>query len=167
MSAWVTDVPNMNGRSTPLKFRFLVAMQGALGVGANLNKWTAEDAKLATDMITLDKRIRGTVQNGDLYRLLSPRTSDVTANQYVSSDRKEAVLFAFRHSQQYKTDPPIINLQGLENKAVYRLESIDGKVADKREQFSGAYLMGHGLQLTLTGDYDSTAVLLHQVQDAK
>ena len=35
MSAWVTDVPNMNGRSTPLKFRFLVAMQGALGIGAN------------------------------------------------------------------------------------------------------------------------------------
>ena len=34
MSAWVTDVPNMNGRSTPLAFRFLVAMQGALGIGA-------------------------------------------------------------------------------------------------------------------------------------
>ena len=58
MSAWVTDVPNMNGRSTPLKYRFLVAMQGALGIGANLNKWTAEDDKLATDMVALDKRIR-------------------------------------------------------------------------------------------------------------
>src|SRR5207302_1704014 len=40
MSAWVTDVPNMNGRSTPLQFRFLVAMQGALGIGANLNRWS-------------------------------------------------------------------------------------------------------------------------------
>ena len=38
MSAWVTDVPNMNGRTTPLQFRFLVAMQGALGIGANLNQ---------------------------------------------------------------------------------------------------------------------------------
>ena len=44
MSAWVTDVPNMNGRSTPLAFRFLVAMQGALGIGANLNHWTEQDS---------------------------------------------------------------------------------------------------------------------------
>jgi len=61
MSAWVTDVPNMNGRSTPLQFRFLVAMQGALGVGANLNRWSDQDAALATRMIALYKRIRGTV----------------------------------------------------------------------------------------------------------
>ena len=40
MSAWVTDVPNQNGRSTPLQYRFLVAMQGALGVGSNLNKFS-------------------------------------------------------------------------------------------------------------------------------
>src|SRR5262249_5820941 len=71
MSAWVTDVPNMNGRSTPLQYRFLVAMQGALGIGANLNKWTADDERLATQMIALDKKIRETVQFGDLFRLLS------------------------------------------------------------------------------------------------
>ena len=61
MSAWVTDVPNMNGRSTPLAYRFLVAMQGALGVGANLNRWTGDDSALATKMIALYKRIRPTV----------------------------------------------------------------------------------------------------------
>src|SRR3954451_2414888 len=98
MSAWVTDVPNMNGRSTPLKFRFLVAMQGALGIGANLNKWQPADFTLATEMVTLYKRIRATVQTGNLYRLSSPRSNDLTANEYVSSDGKQAVLFAFRHS---------------------------------------------------------------------
>ena len=45
MSAWVTDVPNMNGRSTPLQYRFLVAMQGALGIGANLNKWVQQESR--------------------------------------------------------------------------------------------------------------------------
>ena len=164
MSAWVTDVPNMNGRSTPLKYRFLVAMQGALGIGANLNKWTDEDTRLATDMVKLDKRIRNTVQEGDLYRLLSPHTSDVTANQYVSKDGKEAVLFAFRHSQQYSTNAPLIRLQGLDAKRVYKLESIDGKLAGQELEVSGAYLAEHGLQLKLTDDYDSTAVLLHRVQ---
>ncbi len=163
MSAWVTDVPNMNGRSTPLEYRFLVAMQGALGVGANLNKWSEADAELATKMITLDKRIRNTIQFGDLYRLLSPLTSDTTANEYVSRDGKQAVLFAFRHSQEYSTSPPVIRLEGLDSRAVYRLESIDGKLTDRQSELSGAYLMQNGLNLRLRGDYDSTAVLLQRV----
>jgi alpha-galactosidase len=73
MMAWVTDVPNTNGRSTPLKYRFLVAMQGSLGIGSNLNKWSAEDFDLATKMVAYYKQIRSTVQMGDLYRLWSPR----------------------------------------------------------------------------------------------
>ena len=164
MSAWVTDVPNMNGRSTPLKFRFLVAMQGALGIGANLNKWQAEDFKLASDMVAMYKRIRGTVQTGNLYRLSSPRLSDLTANEYVSADGKQAVLFAFRHSQQYNTPVPTIFLRGLEERAVYRLQSGDGKLTEKQTAMSGAYLMSHGLNVDLRGDFDSTAVVLERVQ---
>ena len=76
-------------------------MQGALGIGSNLNKFSEADFTLAKKMISLDKKIRGTVQTGDLYRLLSPRESDVTANQYVAIDGHESILFAFRHSQQY------------------------------------------------------------------
>ncbi len=165
MSAWVTDVPNTNGRSTPLKYRFLVAMQGVLGIGANLNKWTAEDAKLATAMVVLDKRIRDTVQNGSLYRLLSPRSNDVTANQYVSTGGRESILFAFRHSQQYLTNAPLIYLRGLNPKSIYSLESPDHKLsAAQGNEFSGAYLMDHGVQLSLTGDYDSTVLLLHRIR---
>ncbi|MDQ2775996.1 MAG: alpha-galactosidase [Acidobacteriota bacterium] len=163
MSAWVTDVPNMNGRSTPLQYRFLVAMQGALGIGANLNKWTAEDDQLAAKMIALDKRFRATVQRGDLYRLLSPRTNDTTANEYVSKDGNQAVLFAYRHSQEYNTPPPTIRLQGLNPTSVYKLESIDGKLVDKQPEMSGAYLMQNGLNLKLVNDYDSTAVVLKRV----
>jgi alpha-galactosidase len=111
MSAWVTDVPNMNGRSTSLAYRFLVAMQGALGIGANLNKFTDEETKLATSMIATYKRIRVTVQTGELYRLLSPRTEDVVATQYVAADGKQAVLFAYRHSQQLRADAPAIRLR--------------------------------------------------------
>jgi alpha-galactosidase len=159
MSAWVTDVPNANGRSTPLRYRFLVAMQGALGIGSNLNKFSEADTNLATQMVALYKRIRETVQMGNLYRLLSPRTNDTTANEYVSKDAKEAVVFAFRHSQQYNTEPPTIHLQGLDPKAVYGMELWDGKVL---ENLSGAYLMENGIHVTLRGDFDSTAVLLHR-----
>lgn len=162
MSSWVTDVPNMNGRSTPLQYRFLVAMQGALGVGANLNKWTSADSELATNMIALYKRIRNTVQYGALYRILSPRTSDVTANESVSHDGSEGVVFLFRHSQEYQTPAPTVYLEGLDENAVYRLEPEYGKLRNSGETFSGAYLMHHGIDANLTGDYDSMAVLLHR-----
>lgn len=164
MSAWVTDVPNMNGRSTPLQFRFLVAMQGALGVGANLNRWSEQDAALATKMIALYKRIRATVQTGDLYRLASPRTNDVSVNEYVSQDGRQAVVFAFRHSQQYNTPAPVIYLRGLDDRAVYRLEPVDGKLLEKQPDLSGAYLMQRGINVNLRGDFDSTAVVLERVQ---
>ncbi|HVW87737.1 MAG TPA: alpha-galactosidase [Bryobacteraceae bacterium] len=155
MSAWVTDVPNMNGRSAPLQYRFLVAMQGALGVGANLNKWTDQDDKLATEMIAFYKRIRGTVQEGNLYRLLSPQQGEVTANEYVSQDGKQAVLFAFLHSQQYRQMPPAIRLTGLDPRATYRIQ-VWGQ--PNAQEFSGAYLMENGVNVRLTGDYDSAAV---------
>jgi alpha-galactosidase len=162
MSAWVTDVPNMNGRSASLAYRFLVAMQGALGIGANLNKFTDEDSKLAAGMIATYKRIRATVQTGELFRLLSPRTEDVVATQYVAGDGKQAVLFAYRHSQQLRADAPAIRLRGLDPKAVYKLESVGNRLAGMQAQYSGAYLMGLGVTLNLRGDYDATAVILER-----
>jgi alpha-galactosidase len=164
MSSWVTDVPNMNGRSTLLQYRFLVAMQGALGIGANLNRWSPEDSALAEKMITLYKHIRPTVQTGDLYRLLSPRTNDVSANEYVAQDGHQALVFAFRHSQQYSLPAPTITLRGLDPQARYRLTSIDGKLLDKQPELTGAYLTSAGIHLSLGGDFDSTAVLLERVR---
>jgi len=163
MSAWVTDVPNMNGRSVPLTFRFLAAMQGALGVGANLNKWTEQETALAGRMIGLYKRVRATVQAGDLYRLLSPLTNDVTANEYVAADGKQAVVFAFRHTQQYSTAAPAIRLRGLDEKALYRVEATDGKLQERQPSLSGAYLMRVGLNLNLRGDYDAAAIVLDRI----
>jgi alpha-galactosidase len=165
MSAWVTDSPNwVNGRAVPLSYRFLAAMQGALGIGSNLNKWTDEDFAMARKMVALDKRIRATVQNGDLYRLFSPRSGDLTANQYVGPGGRQSVLFAFRHSQQYNTPVPTIRLRGLDPRAMYRIESMDGKLNEKQSRLSGAYLMEAGLNLNLRGDFDATAVVLERVE---
>jgi alpha-galactosidase len=172
MSAWVTDVPNMNGRSTPLKFRFLVAMQGALGIGSNLNKFSADEVDIATKMVAYYKSIRETVQHGNLYRLYSPRQGELTANQYVSEDGKQAVLFAFLHSEQFVRPAPTIYLRGLEENARYRIKTIDNKLINLEGvgrvptgaeiTLSGAYLMHHGLNFALTGDFDSTSLALEK-----
>ncbi len=164
MMAWVTDVPNLNGRSTPLQYRFLVAMQGSLGIGSNLNHWKDEDFALASRMVTYDKQIRGTVQQGNLYRLFSPREGEFTANEYVAADANQVVLFAFLHSQQYLRPAPIVYFRGLEEGAVYRLKPTDQKLEDHLETASGSYLMNHGIRLRLTGDYDSTLLILERVR---
>jgi alpha-galactosidase len=164
MMDWITDAPNMNGRTTPLKFRFLVAMMGSVGIGGNLNHWQEADNKLATQMVAHYKTIRRTVQEGKLYRLASPREGMLTANQYVAQDGKQAVVFAFLQAQQFRQNPPTVYLKGLDEAGVYRVKPIDDKLLEKQTLLSGAYLMGHGLNFRLTGDFDSTSVTLEKVE---
>ena len=164
MMDWVTDVPNMNGRSTPLKYRFLVAMMGSMGIGANLNLWSDQDFAMASKMVTYYKTIRATVQEGDLYRLASPREGELTASQYVSHDGRQSVLFAFLRSQQFLRQTPTIYLRGLDPNSNYRLISIDDKLLDKADVLSGAYLMNHGVDFNLTGDFDSSSITLEMVK---
>jgi alpha-galactosidase len=137
-------------------------MQGALGVGSNLNKFSEADSALAANMITAYKRIRATVQTGDLFRLSSPRTSDVTVNQYVAADGRQAVVFALRHSQQYNTAADTIRLRGLDERATYKLESVNNKLLERQPQLSGAYLMRAGINVNLRGDFDGTAIILER-----
>jgi len=164
MMDWVTDVPNLNGRSTPLKYRFLIAMMGSVGIGANLNRWSEQDFALASKMVAYYKAIRATVQEGDLYRLASPREGELTASQYVSRDGQQSVLLAFLRSQQFLRPAPTIYLRGLDENSNYRLISIDDKLMEKGDVLSGAYLMNHGLNFNLTGDFDSTSVTLERVK---
>jgi alpha-galactosidase len=161
MMAWVTDSPNgYDHRAIPLKFRFLVAMNGSLGIGGNLNRWTDQDNELATKLTAYYKQIRKTVQQGELYRLFFSREDNRVANEYVSQDGQEIVLFAFLGAQHLGLDYPVIHLRGLDERAVYRLLPLDqDHLITKAETLSGAYLMHHGVSLELQGDYDSTAIV--------
>jgi hypothetical protein len=96
----MTDSPNwVNNRTTSVEYRFLSSMQGSMGVGANLDKWTSDDFAIAKDMIAAYKQVRETVQHGSLYRLISPQhNSEYSATESVSLDKQQAVLFTFLHS---------------------------------------------------------------------
>ncbi len=165
MMAWVTDVPNrLNRRTTTLAYRFLSSMMGSLGISAALERWSEEDLAVARQMIALYKKIRATVQHGDLYRLASPWDGDLTANQYVSADGKQAVLFVFRHSQQFRDSLAPLRLRGLAPAGRYRVRAIDDKLTGGAGPVSGAYLMNYGVRLRLGGDYDATAVVLERIE---
>lgn len=161
MMAWVTDSPNwVNRRSTSLEYRFLSAMQGGLGIGANLNLWTNDDFKTAKRMVDQYKQIRETVQNGELYRLISPLGgSEASVTESVSPDQHEAVVFAFLHSSQMGHAYPQVFPRGLDARAVYRVHVLDGKLADGViDAASGAYWMHKGLSIDLRGDFQAAAI---------
>jgi len=166
MVAWVTDSPNwVNQRSTSLEYRFLSSMQGALGIGADLSRWNQQDLETAKRLVADYKGIRMTVQQGLLYRLISPRDgSEYSATQSVSSDGRQAVVFAFLHSSSMLNPYPRIHLQGLDPQGRYRLRELAGKSAeDTPEEASGAHWMSEGIQLMLKGDFQAAAVVLDRV----
>jgi alpha-galactosidase len=167
MTAWVTDSPTwVNQRTLSLEYRFLSSMQGALGVGANLNNWKPEDFATAKKMVTQYKQIRETVQRGSLYRLISPQNgSEQSVTESVSEDQQHAVVFAFLHSSQMLYPFPTIYLRGLKTDAMYRIEALDGKLSKNLPAVaSGAFWMQHGVDVDLRGDFQAAAFTLEMVE---
>jgi alpha-galactosidase len=170
MMAWVTDSPTwVNQRTLSLEYRFLSSMQGSLGIGANLNKWTPEDFATAKKMVAQYKSIRETVQRGSLYRLITPdNNSEQSVTESVSRDGKQAVTFAFLHSSRERYPYPRLYLRGLDAKANYRITALDGKLAkDTPDSASGAYWMHRGVDVELRGDFQAAAFTLEQVAASK
>jgi len=150
MVAWVTDVPNwLTNRTFSLEYRFHVAMMGTLGISGDLTKWNEKDFEIAKQMISIYKRIRPIIQEGEVYRLLSPRHGNIVAVEYVTQDAKEAVLFVFTTLLRKSKMPiPPIRLAGLVPEWEYSINltkpGIPGKV-----------LMEYGIRPDLTSDFQS------------
>lgn len=161
MVDWITDSPSwVNKRATSLSYRFLSAMQGSLGIGADLNKWTDADFADATRMVAAYKQVRRTVQQGDLYRLIRPNDpSGRAATFYVAPDRRQAVLFAFLHSSSKYDPQPRIQVTGLDPARQYRMRAIDGAAGASGETHSGAYWMGYGVDVPMTGDFQARGLV--------
>ncbi len=163
MLSWVTDSPHwLNNRATSLTYRMLVSMEGSLGIGANLNNWTAEDFSTAKRLIAAYHGVQKTITQGDLYRLISPTNgSEFTATEMVAADKSQAVFFAYVHSTNEGRGFPVLQLKGLDPAATYTLKSIEGKTApDTPTEASGAWWMNHGIDLMLRGDFQGAAFSL-------
>jgi alpha-galactosidase len=160
MMAWVTDSPHwLNHRSTSLTYRMLSSMQGSLGIGANLNHWTADDFATAKRLIAAYHSVQSTIVQGDLYRLISPRNnSQFSATETVSAGKAQAVVFAFANATTEGRAFPLLQLQGLDPDAAYKLTWIEGKAeTGTPESASGAWWMDYGIQLDLRGDFQAAA----------
>jgi alpha-galactosidase len=154
MAAWVTDCPNpITGRCTPLEFRFHSAMAGALGIGGDLTRWSADDLALAARLVAEYREIRPVVQHGTQYRLAFG--GPLTVVEYVGAD--EVVVLAWRVGERHGAPVAPVRLAGLDPTARY---------ADNRSEavHSGAYFAGSGLDLALPkGDQVSALIRLRRV----
>ena len=149
------QVTHMGNPPTPLAFRFHTSMLGSLGISANLLHWSDEEMTLAAEQVALYKQIRPLVQLGDQYRLLPTQGQSFSAWQYMSKDKQEGVLFAFRTHLPDPAKLPPVYLQGLDPQADYTVEGFD-------ETRSGLAWMNLGLALPLT-NFESSVRRIRRV----
>ena len=158
-------------RLIPIKFRFDVASMCRLGmemVPSTLNNAEREYAKRA---IAEYKNIRPVVQQGDLYRLLSPYDGDknFTSLMYVNEAKERAVVFVYRHLIWRETFKPIIRLQGLKADAKYYIREVAPEtegypVAINGKTISGKTLMQEGIVIPELSEWRKSNVAISEVR---
>ncbi|MDR0574072.1 MAG: alpha-galactosidase [Tannerella sp.] len=170
LASHVSVSPNhISNRSFSLKTRFDVAMAAKLGMDLQPSQMSPAEYEFSQKAIQTYKEIRKTVLWGDLYRILSPYTSNRVVYMYVDENKSEAVVFNFLIRKEIYPTPPNYVLQGLDPAKRYKLTEINknpdwshfGKYEGKT--FSGEYLMKVGLNFTIYDEYESLVFRLSEV----
>lgn len=156
MRAWLTD-DCLDKREVPLEFFMHSAMCGVLGIGTNINETEPEKLDQIKEFIRAYKEVRNTIQMGRVYRLRSLHKGYLHAVQYTAE--QQSVVFIFLLHEMYGKTMHTVKPKGLEADALYRYE-VDGCSHTK----SGAYLMGMGLSIKLTGDYASKMLVFEKTE---
>lgn len=155
MGAHVSVCPNhQTGRSMSMKTRGVVAMSGTFGYELDITKLSEEDKQTVKEQIEAFKKYYDLIQNGDYYRLTDDgRKSPFVAWEFVSADKKEALLNVV--VLRTKANPILhtVYARGLEADMMYQVEG-------SQEKFSGAALMNGGYPIPVMGD-DYQAVQIH------
>lgn len=150
MGAHVSAVPNHQvHRTVSLETRGNAAMSGNFGYELDLTKFSDEEKEIVKRQVAEYKELRGFVQFGDQYRLLSPFEGNETAWMVVSEDRSEAMVAYFRVLAEANAPLSRLKLKGLDPNRDYVLQATG-------DVYGGDELMYAGINLPgLHGDYQS------------
>jgi alpha-galactosidase len=160
MSSWVTDSAGLfDTRPRSLRFRFVTAMAGVLGIGADIRAWTPGERAQATAWIAAYKQWRGTLHRGEVHLIGSPADSSC-AVQYSAPDGSHEIVLAWNSGAlgglpAVPGRPDRLRLRALDPAARYRDESTGA-------EYSGAHLMHAGLPCRWSPDLDADAVMLRR-----
>ncbi|WP_405402686.1 alpha-galactosidase [Streptomyces sp. NBC_01104] len=158
MSSWVTDAPGVfDPRPRSLAFRFVTAMAGVLGIGADIRTWSAEQRAEAAVWVNRYKEIRDVVHHGEVHLLGTP--ADATCGvQYVEHGGARIAVTAWNTGRLDGAPlvpgrPARLRLRGLDLAARYT-DQQTGAV------HSGAHLRHYGLPFAWTARYDAELTVL-------
>ncbi|MER6079329.1 alpha-galactosidase [Streptomyces sp. NPDC001833] len=156
MSSWVTDAPGIfDPRPRSLAFRFVNAMCGVLGIGADLRAWTPEQRAEAARWTARYKEVRDVVHHGEA-RLLGTPDDPTCGVQYDAGDRTVVAALSTGRldgAPLLPGRPDRLRLRGLDPAARYR-DTATGT------SYSGAHLLHHGLPFAWSAEHDADLVVL-------
>lgn len=178
MASHISAAPNhQTFRTIPLKYRIDVAMSGRLGMEIQPKNMTEEEKALCRNAIAEYKTIRPVVQQGDIYRLLSPYDKQGAASlMYVSPEKDKAVFYWWKTEHFCNQHLPRVRMAGLSPDKQYRIHELNridnAPLSFEGQTFSGAYLMANGLEMPYNhrvdyhklSDFSSRVLSLEEVK---
>lgn len=168
MVSWVTSTTRHQPLS--LDFRFDVSMNGVLGIGNDIRKWTPAEKAIAQRKIGLYKQIRPLVQQGVLYHLVSPFEQNRSALQYNAEDGASGVVFCYNlakylpGSQLQDRGAAVLKLKGLDPARAYLVKDANNE-NDKGTVYPGDFLMSIGITWPAKAAFESRILLVNPVKN--
>lgn len=161
VKAMASHVTEWN-KNTSMKFRLDVASMCKLGFDIDMASLSQTDYKLCQQAVANYDRLKPVILDGDMFKLVSPYEGNHAAVNYVTKDKKSAVVFAYDLHPRYKEPVLNLKLQGLDPTLTYNVNEIN--LADGQEglsgSFTGDYLMKIGLPLFSPVDGSSRVIEL-------
>lgn len=156
-------------KNTSIKFRTDVAMMCKMGFDISLKEMNEDEMKYCQEAVANYKRLKGTILDGDLYRLVSPYETNHSFVMYVDKAKSKSVLFAYDIHPRFgeKTFP--VKLQGLDPNKKYKVQEINLMPGQKSTlvtdggTFSGDFLMKIGMNVFSTAHARSKVIELTEV----
>ncbi|MDR0385517.1 MAG: alpha-galactosidase [Prevotellaceae bacterium] len=147
-----------------VKFRTDVAMMCKLGFDIRFNEMKDREKEYCRQAVANYNRLKKTILDGDLFRLVSPYDGNHTAIMYVNESKNGAVLYAFDINPRYSEKILPVKMQGLDPSKKYRIREINLMPEQKSslnvndKVLSGDYLMKAGINVFSTNKLRSRVI---------
>lgn len=141
---------------TSIKFRTDVTMMGKMGFDIKLSDMSEKDLAYCQEAVKNYRRLSPVIMDGDMYRLYSPYNGPHAVTQFVGTDKKSAVVFAFNTYPRWGERNNPVLLKGLNPDTRYRVHEINmmpghgSNLGCNDRVYSGQYLMTVGVNLLST-----------------